>query len=275
MHLAFFVLSKQLSESEESEGEAENKKEKNTALSSGRKYIPPKIAAVHYGNVWTFFWFLYLLKMWVSVELKWFENSTWTWSLLCLFREFRKHSTLLTHFLQMATWQKQTGRRLRRNGSGGLRSGAPWSRSWDSSTVMLPRRSGRGGTSRVSGRAARSCTGAYQQTSFGQLDTQNAVVIKTLQFEIACSPSQMRDIVKIFAGKITRSRWWCVSTCPNIRRMPKREAWWECPTSWAASHTSVTSQHWLAATAVRWEKGRHHWAGGLGRSVSLHKNGCY
>lgn len=62
MHLAFFVLSKQLSESEESEGEAENKKEKKAALSSGRKYIPPKIAAVHYGNVWTFF-FVSLLKI--------------------------------------------------------------------------------------------------------------------------------------------------------------------------------------------------------------------
>lgn len=58
MHLAFFVLSKQLSESEESEGEAENQKEKKAALSSGRKYIPPKIAAVHYGNVWTFFGFI-------------------------------------------------------------------------------------------------------------------------------------------------------------------------------------------------------------------------
>lgn len=62
MYLTFFVLSKQLSESEESEGEAESKKEKKAALSSGRKYIPPKIAAVHYGNVWTFFWFHYLLK---------------------------------------------------------------------------------------------------------------------------------------------------------------------------------------------------------------------
>lgn len=96
MHLAFFVLSKQLSESEESDGEAENKKEKKAALSSGRKYIPPKIAAVHYGNVLTFFWFLYSLKRWVSVELKLFENSTWTWSLPCLFREFRKHSTAQT-----------------------------------------------------------------------------------------------------------------------------------------------------------------------------------
>lgn len=30
------------------------------------------------------------------MELKLFENSIWTWSLLCLFREFRKHSTAQT-----------------------------------------------------------------------------------------------------------------------------------------------------------------------------------
>ncbi|XP_034415565.1 neuroguidin [Cyclopterus lumpus] len=41
------LLSK-LSESEESEGEAENKTETKAAHSSGRKYVPPKIAPVHY-----------------------------------------------------------------------------------------------------------------------------------------------------------------------------------------------------------------------------------
>ncbi|XP_070784332.1 neuroguidin [Enoplosus armatus] len=43
-------LISKLSESEESEGEADNKtaSEKKAAHSSGRKYVPPKIAAVHY-----------------------------------------------------------------------------------------------------------------------------------------------------------------------------------------------------------------------------------
>ncbi|XP_044033284.1 neuroguidin isoform X2 [Siniperca chuatsi] len=43
-------LISKLSESEESEGEADNKtaSEKKVAHSSGRKYVPPKIAAVHY-----------------------------------------------------------------------------------------------------------------------------------------------------------------------------------------------------------------------------------
>jgi len=43
-------LISKLNESEESEGEAENKaaSEKRAAHSSGRKYVPPKIAAVHY-----------------------------------------------------------------------------------------------------------------------------------------------------------------------------------------------------------------------------------
>lgn len=56
----------------------------------------------------------------------------------------------------------------------------------------------------------------------------------------------------VFAGKIMRSQWWCVLTCPNIRRTPKREAWCPCPASWVASHTSVTSQHWQEARADRW-----------------------
>ncbi|KAM8731404.1 neuroguidin [Acanthopagrus schlegelii] len=41
-------LISKLSDSEESEGEAETKTEKKAAHSSGRKYVPPKIAAVHY-----------------------------------------------------------------------------------------------------------------------------------------------------------------------------------------------------------------------------------
>ncbi|KAI3355130.1 hypothetical protein L3Q82_018002 [Scortum barcoo] len=43
-------LISKLSESEESEGEAEDKtaSQKKAAHSSGRKYVPPKIAAVHY-----------------------------------------------------------------------------------------------------------------------------------------------------------------------------------------------------------------------------------
>ncbi|KAA8580930.1 hypothetical protein FQN60_013888, partial [Etheostoma spectabile] len=41
-------LISKLSESEESEGEAENKTEKKAAHSSGRKYVPPKIVPVHY-----------------------------------------------------------------------------------------------------------------------------------------------------------------------------------------------------------------------------------
>lgn len=40
----------QLSESEQSEGEADTK-EKKAVPPSGKKYIPPKIAAVHYGIV--------------------------------------------------------------------------------------------------------------------------------------------------------------------------------------------------------------------------------
>lgn len=56
----------------------------------------------------------------------------------------------------------------------------------------------------------------------------------------------------VFAGKIMRSQWWCVLTCPNIRRTPKREAWCPCPAIWVASHTSVTSQHWREARADRW-----------------------
>ncbi|XP_029313659.1 neuroguidin [Cottoperca gobio] len=41
-------LISKLSESEESEGEDDNKTEKKAAHSSGRKYVPPKIAPVHY-----------------------------------------------------------------------------------------------------------------------------------------------------------------------------------------------------------------------------------
>lgn len=63
----------QLSESEESEGEAENKTEKKAVHSGDRKYIPPKIAAVHYGNVICLFFFvferIFHLQLSVSVEL--------------------------------------------------------------------------------------------------------------------------------------------------------------------------------------------------------------
>ncbi|XP_041669549.1 neuroguidin [Cheilinus undulatus] len=41
-------LISKLSESEESDGEAESKTKKKADPSSGRKYVPPKIAAVHY-----------------------------------------------------------------------------------------------------------------------------------------------------------------------------------------------------------------------------------
>ena len=43
---------KKLNESEESEDEAEGKaaSEKRAAHSSGKKYVPPRIAPVHYGN---------------------------------------------------------------------------------------------------------------------------------------------------------------------------------------------------------------------------------
>ncbi|KAK5877365.1 hypothetical protein CesoFtcFv8_024876 [Champsocephalus esox] len=41
-------LISKLSESEESEGEAENTTEKKAAHSSGKKYVPPKIAPMHY-----------------------------------------------------------------------------------------------------------------------------------------------------------------------------------------------------------------------------------
>lgn len=50
LNLCDFPFIYQLGESEESEGEADNKMEKKAAHSSGRKYVPPKIAAVHYGN---------------------------------------------------------------------------------------------------------------------------------------------------------------------------------------------------------------------------------
>lgn len=49
----------QLSESEESDVE-ENKTEKKAAPSSGRKYIPPKIAPMHYGSYFPFFFLLLL-----------------------------------------------------------------------------------------------------------------------------------------------------------------------------------------------------------------------
>lgn len=49
--LTFFrCFINQLSESEESEGEAGSTTENKAAPSSGRKYVPPKIAPVHYGN---------------------------------------------------------------------------------------------------------------------------------------------------------------------------------------------------------------------------------
>lgn len=41
----------QLNESDESEGEDEEKAQKKAGQSSSRKYVPPKIAAVHYGNI--------------------------------------------------------------------------------------------------------------------------------------------------------------------------------------------------------------------------------
>lgn len=56
----FPCLINQFSESEESGGEAENKTEKTASHSSGRKYVPPKIAAVHYGNVIFLFFPLFL-----------------------------------------------------------------------------------------------------------------------------------------------------------------------------------------------------------------------
>lgn len=49
--LVFPSFINQLSDSEESEGEAEKNAEKKGAHPSERKYVPPKIAAVHYGNV--------------------------------------------------------------------------------------------------------------------------------------------------------------------------------------------------------------------------------
>lgn len=53
IHFFIFVSSiKQLSESEESEDEAQTKAtlDKKAAHSSGKKYVPPKIAPVHYGK---------------------------------------------------------------------------------------------------------------------------------------------------------------------------------------------------------------------------------
>lgn len=60
--LTCFLILNQLSESEESDNEAEGKTEKKAAHSSGRKYIPPKIAAVHYGNVIFLFFHVSVMK---------------------------------------------------------------------------------------------------------------------------------------------------------------------------------------------------------------------
>lgn len=63
----FFV--QQLSESEQSEGETDTKLKK-AVPPSDRKYIPPKIAAVHYGNVCSLFitWEIFM----ICSEVTWF-----------------------------------------------------------------------------------------------------------------------------------------------------------------------------------------------------------
>lgn len=177
----------------------------------------------------------------------------------------------------MVTWQKLTERRPWQSVSGGLRSEALWSRNWDSSTATLQRRSESEETSRVSGRAVRSYTGVCLFAFFSrqthrswwkcdQVGKDVGIMCHARQWDyvsisehlIWANFLQMSSSSKFclfwvgFVGKIMRSQWWCVLTCPNIRRMPKREAWCPCPASWVASHTSVTSQHWQEARADRW-----------------------
>lgn len=52
-------------------------------------------------------------------------------------------------------------------------------------------------------------------------------------------------------GKIMKNPWWCASPCQRVIGIPRREAWWECPASWAGSHTLETSRLWLAVKADR------------------------
>lgn len=141
----------------------------------------------------------------------------------------------------METWRMRTERRLRRSVSGGLRSEAPWSRSWGSSTATLQRRSGKSETSKLSGTAARSSTGisshARWTAFFFFLNN-----IKTGLNSCCCH----------LAGKIMRSPWWFVSACPNVRRMPGKEERCPCPASWVASHTLVTSRRWREGRGQRW-----------------------
>lgn len=76
--------------------------------------------------------------------------------------------------------------------------------------------------------------------------------VKKQQFWIYIWVSFRCHFAIFIVGRITRSPWWSVSACPNVRRMPRKGERCPCPTSWAASRTLVISQ--------RWQEGR--WASG-------------
>lgn len=169
----------QLSESEESEDEAETKaaSNKKAAHSSGRKYVPPKIAPVHYGKVvypFTAFCFFAWHKKFKLFLMEYIKFFCWVF----VFKLFSAVSSCSLFVLQTVTWPRRTGRRLRQNVSGGQHWEAPWSRNWDSSTVTPPRRSGTDETSRAIGRAARRYTGRHMKTGCWCREVQGERLVK-------------------------------------------------------------------------------------------------
>lgn len=75
LKLCDFPFINQLGESGGSEGEAESMMEKKAAHSSGRKYVPPKIAAVHYGTVLCLIVFIFVkTKKYLSLNYAPREN---------------------------------------------------------------------------------------------------------------------------------------------------------------------------------------------------------
>lgn len=112
------------------------------AQSNVKKYVPPKIAPVHYGNVF--------LTSFILLKFMFLRK------LIRLTERF-----IFVFFLQMETWQRLTGKRLRWSVSGERFWGALWSKSWGSSTATLPRRSETDETSRVNGRVERRHTGRW------------------------------------------------------------------------------------------------------------------
>lgn len=100
MHESTDCLIDQLNESEKSEDEAEMKAASERAAQSNvKKYVPPKIAPVHYGNVF--------LTSFILLKFMFLRK------LIRLTERF-----IFVFFLQMETWQRLTGKRLRWSVSG-------------------------------------------------------------------------------------------------------------------------------------------------------------